>query len=465
MSMDQLAAIEARIREAWPMMSPAQRQNATAKLAAARAALQQRQQIEKDQPSALAQTASGIAGTAGTVAGTYLMSQMMGGGAAAAGAGAGASAAGAGAAGAGAGAAGAGAGAAGAGAAGTGASTMGATFAAAAPPVAAALLAAYELNRQHKEWGKSNQGSLKKGLKGLVTGGLSGFAEGVITRGKHKDQLLRDGVRRGLQQGGILGDDYKIQLGNGKVIDMSKDGGPRAEFGGRRAYEIDLNNKDNGALIGKLQGLGDYAAFKSGGKSKQGEDTTGYFVNSLQGGSDNDIKSLYGKFGITNRDQGYNAINEMQNAGFIDSGRGDAMRNALNGLFGAGGGGSNQGSPGMRPGQKRYGGPDLQGKDRADYNNFMHDLKKGAGGDKGLIRDGQSAYIESIRAGEGSGKGRGAAPKLKGTVSSNPLILPAQANDSGRIANQSRVGIAQPMPTPRNPLLLTDEQKRKFQFY
>lgn len=155
---------------------------------------------------------------------------------------------------------------------------------------------------------------------GIGVGALVGGLFGSITAGKHKDQKMRDSVRDLLIQGGILNSDYQLQLADGSLYDMGKDGGPRAEFGGRRPYEIDYSNPLAQYTIGWMDPI---IALLAQGNTKIQTDFVGYFTNAILSNAKdlNDVSAnvelFLSKFGLTN-EQLANAVSQMANAGMID---------------------------------------------------------------------------------------------------------------------------------------------------
>jgi hypothetical protein len=113
---------------------------------------------------------------------------------------------------------------------------------------------------------------------GAGVGALFGGLFGCITTGKHKDQQARDSVRDVLVQGGILNSTYQLQLPDGSLYDIGKDGGPREEFGGRRPYEVDLSNPLSQYAIGWMDPI---LALLAPGDTKVRNDFVGYFANAI----------------------------------------------------------------------------------------------------------------------------------------------------------------------------------------
>ena len=155
---------------------------------------------------------------------------------------------------------------------------------------------------------------------GIGVGALVGGLIGCITTGKHQDQQVRDSVREMLVQAGVLNSDYHLQLPDGSLYDMGKDGGPREEFGGRRPYEVDLSNPLAQYAIGWMDPI---IALLAPGNTKIRTDFVGYFANAILGNAKdlNDVRRnvdfLLGKFGLSN-DTLANGIVHMARMGAID---------------------------------------------------------------------------------------------------------------------------------------------------
>ena len=80
-----------------------------------------------------------------------------------------------------------------------------------------------------------------------VLGGVIGAAAGGILSlfkksGKPKEQKERDLMRKTLQKGGVIDDKFTIGLADGSRFDIGIDGKAKAEFGGRKPFEIDQQN-------------------------------------------------------------------------------------------------------------------------------------------------------------------------------------------------------------------------------
>lgn len=155
---------------------------------------------------------------------------------------------------------------------------------------------------------------------GAGIGALVGGAIGCITAGKHKDQKVRDSVREALANMGVLNSEYQLQLANGSLYDMGKDGGARSELGGRRPYEVDFSNPLAQYAVGWMNPI---IALLAPGNKKIATDFTGYFANAaLSNAKDlNDVRQNIGsflrKFGISN-DALAKGIVQMAQSGLVD---------------------------------------------------------------------------------------------------------------------------------------------------
>jgi hypothetical protein len=151
---------------------------------------------------------------------------------------------------------------------------------------------------------------------GLVIGGILG----CIKVGKHKDQKVRDSVRSFLVEKGVLAQDYTISLANGSRYDIGIDGGPKAELGGRRPYEVDFNNPLAQRAVSWLNPVLDLI---SQGNEKVKTDFVGYFANAAVSNAKsladvrNNVNAIIRQFGITDRSLAQGII-QAQRAGALD---------------------------------------------------------------------------------------------------------------------------------------------------
>lgn len=155
---------------------------------------------------------------------------------------------------------------------------------------------------------------------GAGIGALAGGLIGCITSGKHKDQKVRDVVREHLVNAGILTSEYQLQLPDGSMYDMGKDGGPRDEFGGRRPYEVDFSNPLAQYAVGWMSPI---IALIAQGNQKVGTDFTGYFANAVLSNAKDlsdvrrNVDFFMAKFGLTN-DTLAQGVVQLAQAGGVD---------------------------------------------------------------------------------------------------------------------------------------------------
>lgn len=154
-------------------------------------------------------------------------------------------------------------------------------------------------------------GSLILPGAGTAVGGLIGAAIGGIlslfkNSGKDKDQKARDLMRKALQQNGIIDDKFTIGLADGSRYDIGIDGGPKPEFGGRRAFEVDMNNP---LMVKIATFLAPLTQVACGGNQKLAADLSGYLANAALSNAGGDeakarenVQAIYGEFKIKPED-------------------------------------------------------------------------------------------------------------------------------------------------------------------
>ena len=161
---------------------------------------------------------------------------------------------------------------------------------------------------------------------GAGIGAIAGGLIGSITAGKHKDQKVRDSVRSSLVEMGILNSDYQLQLADGSLYDMGKDGGPRSECAGLRPFEVDFSNPLAQYAVGWMDPI---VKLLAPGNAKIATDFTGYFANAAMSNAKdlNDVRrnidAILGKFGLTN-DALAQGIVELAKGGYINQGTAQA---------------------------------------------------------------------------------------------------------------------------------------------
>lgn len=167
---------------------------------------------------------------------------------------------------------------------------------------------------------------------GAALGSLVGGLFGSIKTGKHKDQVVRDQVRGALVDRGILDSAFKVALADGSKYDIGIDGGPKAEFGGRRPFEIDFKHPLAKYAVSWLNPL---ISLLSQGNQKVHVDFVGYFTNaalsnarSLTDVRDN-VNAIMKQFGVTD-DVLFKTIASAAKSGQLDSTTAAAWVNGIN---------------------------------------------------------------------------------------------------------------------------------------
>lgn len=167
-------------------------------------------------------------------------------------------------------------------------------------------------------------------LAGALVGGLGGSVLGSFGGNKDKDQLARDAVRARMKETGFLGPDegdYNIQLPDGSMFDIGKDGETKN-------YNVDFSRAGMGDLVGAVNPL---AAIMSGGDAKLNSDYAGYFTNAASGGTGDpyaNARALYEKAGL-DHSSAYSNVWNLFNAGKLDAAKRDAYLNGVDQVFGA----------------------------------------------------------------------------------------------------------------------------------
>lgn len=136
---------------------------------------------------------------------------------------------------------------------------------------------------------------------GAAAGMLLGGLIGSITSGKHKDQKVRDAVRENLQSAGVIDENYSIGLADGSRYNIGVDGGPKAELGGRRPFEIDFSNPIAQYAVAWLNPL---VHLGIGGTEKIKTDFVGYFANAAMSNAKgiedvrDNVQAIFTQFGV-----------------------------------------------------------------------------------------------------------------------------------------------------------------------
>lgn len=155
---------------------------------------------------------------------------------------------------------------------------------------------------------------------GAIVGGVIGGVMGMVKTGKHADQVMRDQMRFFLRNTGIIDNVYCIQLADGSLFDMGKDGHFRLQNtdGTERApYAVDVSHMGTSEIIGWAQPI---AAILTGGDEKLRSDLTGYFVNAAVsnaadfGTACQNVRAIFAKTGLT-QDSAMSALQQLVETG------------------------------------------------------------------------------------------------------------------------------------------------------
>lgn len=183
-------------------------------------------------------------------------------------------------------------------------------------------------------------GSIFPGI-GTAVGSFVGGILGSLTTmfgGKHKDQVARDQMRTGLQQLGLIDQNYQIQLANGSGYDVGKDGGfklTNMDGTQRRAYETDMSNPITGQVIGWVNPL---ATLIAGGNEKIRTDLAGYLTNAAMSNATTleeaqaNVLAFYTKLGVTPENAGQ-VLQQIASSGSVPQDVLPAFAHGLQTLF------------------------------------------------------------------------------------------------------------------------------------
>jgi hypothetical protein len=156
---------------------------------------------------------------------------------------------------------------------------------------------------------------------GAAVGAIAGGLIGSIKTGKHSDQKIRDAVRDVLIERRVLQSDYTIALADGSRFNIGIDGGPKRELGGKRPFEVDMNNPLAKYAISWMNPI---FALVSQGNEKIHADFVGYFANaSLSNAKDLDdvrdnVNAIMKQFGLNDKIVAQ-ATKQAAEAGLIDA--------------------------------------------------------------------------------------------------------------------------------------------------
>lgn len=156
--------------------------------------------------------------------------------------------------------------------------------------------------------------------------GLMALGEkfGIGGSGKGKDQRRRDAIRSGLQDVGLVDENYNVVV-DGKKFNIGKEGGEEKQ----RAYNVDFEREGAGNAVADVQPL---SAILTGESGKAAKDTTGFLANTiLETGED--PRKLYDKAGI-DQATAFEKIGQLRDSGEIDDATARVYQNSVNQVFG-----------------------------------------------------------------------------------------------------------------------------------
>jgi hypothetical protein len=116
-------------------------------------------------------------------------------------------------------------------------------------------------------------GPLVGGVIGAAVGGLISLFK---NSGKPKEQKERDQMRKALQQAGIIDGKFTIGLADGSRYDIGIDGKAKAEFGGRKPFEIDQQDQ---LAVSTFRVFSELALKVTGGQQQLATALAGYLTN------------------------------------------------------------------------------------------------------------------------------------------------------------------------------------------
>lgn len=155
---------------------------------------------------------------------------------------------------------------------------------------------------------------------------------------KSDDQILRDRVRKGMQEYGALDEKWQLKLADGTTFDFGKDGGARlanADGSSRKYSDIDWNNALAAESVADTNPLG-FMATAGFGNQKTQTDMVGYFTNAVTQNAkdraqvDANIKSVYNSLGYKTRQDAYSTLDGLVEAGKLTKEAADVYKQSVN---------------------------------------------------------------------------------------------------------------------------------------
>lgn len=160
---------------------------------------------------------------------------------------------------------------------------------------------------------------------GAAGGAMWGTMASLLGGGKGKDQRGRDQFRKEMKDRGMLSDGYNLNLADGNKYDIGLDGS-------HKNYNVDFSRAGIGDVVGSVNPL---AYIMARGDEKKATDLAGYYANAASSsGSANDNALKFYKDAGIDRNQAWQAIDQMVQEGKIDSGKGDAFKAGIDKLHG-----------------------------------------------------------------------------------------------------------------------------------
>lgn len=171
------------------------------------------------------------------------------------------------------------------------------------------------------------------GMAGLNELGVDiGFGSG-----KSKEQRMRDSMRSHFQDTGLFDEDWNLQLADGTLYDMGRDGGKKLQggsFAGRESgerftHDVDWSKDYAGDLVGNIQPVLNLMFGDAGNQF------VGHFVNAATSNADNleeaqaNARHIFGNMGL-DRDTIYQGVQER----FKDDPNRDAYLAGTDNLYG-----------------------------------------------------------------------------------------------------------------------------------
>ena len=223
--------------------------------------------------------------------------------------------------------------------------------------IAAGVVAAYVAYQNRKKAQKAAGGGNLTGDEIIDTVPLSNWVTKVVPKSvikqfnpgykldkmiwgstKSDDQILRDRVRKGMQEYGALDEKWQLKLADGTTFDFGKDGGARlanADGSSRKYSDIDWNNTLAAESVADTNPLG-FMATAGFGNQKTQTDMVGYFTNAVTQNAkdraqvDANIKSVYNSLGYKTRQDAYSTLDGLVEAGKLTKEASDVYKQSVN---------------------------------------------------------------------------------------------------------------------------------------